>query len=231
MIRIGILEAGRPPEALASLHGSYPDMVERFLGAGYSYRRFDVAHLHYPERADACDAYVITGSAADAFGDAEWIAVLKTFLRAVRGNFALVGLCFGHQIMAEAFGGRVARAELGWGVGLHSYAIADRPDWMDEVDALSLMASHRDQVIEKPPEARIVARSFFCPMAALNYEQDRAISFQAHPEFERDFAAALLQHGPQAEALKEVARETIADPNDNARVGDWVRRFLAMSVG
>lgn len=231
MIRVGILEAGRPPDALVPAHGSYPGMVERFLGPGYDYRRFDVARLHYPESADVCDAYVITGSAADAFGEAEWIIALKAFLRQVRGKAALVGLCFGHQIMAEAFGGRVARAELGWGIGLHSYAVAERRLWMDDVEALSLMASHRDQVVAKPPRAIVVARSFFCPMAVLDYAEDRAISIQPHPEFERDFAAALVRRGTHEEERKEIALETIAQPNDNAAMARWVRRFLNDAAG
>lgn len=233
MIRIGILQAGLPPAPLSDRFGSYPAMIATLLGDGHDYRTFDAMRGELPQGPDACQAYVVTGSAADAFAQADWIGQLRQFLRSAAGRAALVGICFGHQLMAEAFGGRVARADMGWGIGLHSYIVRARQDWMDETEAFSLPASHRDQVTIRPERATLIASSFFCPVAALEYEDFPALSFQAHPEFDPDFARALIRQKqgidyPDDDA--EIALATLDYPADRPLIGEWIRRFIARAA-
>lgn len=231
---VGILETGAPPAQLEPTYGRYSQMIERLLCDAFSCETFNVANHQFPDDVEACAAYVVTGSAADAFGDASWILALKAFLSQARGRAPLVGICFGHQVMAEAFGGRVARSDKGWGIGLHAYGVLRRASWMDEeTEAFVLPASHRDQIVEKPPAAAIVAGSYFCPIAAIDYEDFPAISFQAHPEFELEFARALIERNkgvayPISQA--ELALQSLELPDDCARVRRWVRRFLAGSL-
>ncbi len=156
-MRIGILETGAPPDPLKPAFGDYPAMFERLLGDGFDYAVFDVPAGGFPDRPEACDAYVVTGSAAGVYDPLPWIAPLETFLRQAKGRAALVGVCFGHQIMAQAFGGRVVKSDRGWGVGLHTYRVLDRRPWMDEAETVSVPASHQDQVVELPPGARVIA--------------------------------------------------------------------------
>ena len=92
----------------------------------------------------------MTGSAAGVYDDLPWIAPLKSFLRDVDGRAKLVGLCFGHQILAAAFGGTVEKSAKGWGIGLHTYDLFERADWMDDATRISVPAIHQDQVIVPP---------------------------------------------------------------------------------
>jgi GMP synthase-like glutamine amidotransferase len=140
---------------------------------------------------------------------------------------SLVGIFFGHQVMAEAFGGHVAKSERGWGVGLHTYPIVRREWWMDDAQAVSVPASHQDQVVLQPPDTDVVASSLFTPYAGLAWRKRRAISFQFHPEFEPDYARALIEARRERLPQADAALASLDRPNDNGRVGGWIRRFLA----
>src|SRR5688500_18244327 len=103
------METGVPPEKLATRCGSYPELLERLIGPGISSRTYHARRGRLPKRADECDAYVISGSTAGVYDDRAWIGPLKDFLVEAKGKAAMVGVCFGHQIMAEAFGGKVEK--------------------------------------------------------------------------------------------------------------------------
>lgn len=232
-MRLGILETGGPPPALALRFGDYPAMFERLLGPAFAYRTFDVAAGALPRRPEDCDGYVVTGSPAGVYDDLPWLGSLKAFLVEAKGRAALVGVCFGHQIMAEAFGGRVVKSPKGWGVGLHRYDVVERAPWMDDATSFAIPASHQDQVVEAPPGARLLAASAFTPYAMLTYADQPAISMQGHPEFEAAYAEALLlsrRGDALGEAETAAAVATLRQPNDDARVGGWIRRFLERSI-
>ena len=223
-MRLAILEAGAPPPALEEEFGRYPAMFESLLGLDA--RTYDVEAGALPPDVTRHDAYLITGSSAGVYEDLPWIPKLSTFLRAAKGKARLVGICFGHQIMAEAFGGRVEKSAKGWGAGLHSYPIVARPAWLDGPPLVSAPASHQDQVVSQPPGTEIVASSLFTPYAALAWTDFSAISFQFHPEFSPDFAKALIAQRYDRVPDPDAAIASLDGPNDNQRVGDWIRRFL-----
>jgi GMP synthase-like glutamine amidotransferase len=228
-MRVGFLETGGPPELFEASFGDYPAMFERLLGDGFQYQTFDIVAGALPARPDACDAYVLTGSSAGVYDDLPWIVPLKHFLQSAKGQAALVGICFGHQIMAEAFGGKVVKSDKGWGVGLHTYQVVDRRPWMDQAPTIAAPASHQDQVVELPPGARVMASSVFSPFGALAYEDQPAISIQLHPEFEPAYAKALIDSRRGSRFTDPVADAAIASldaPDDRERVGGWIRRFL-----
>lgn len=227
--RIGVLQAGAPPEALSG-RGAYGEMTLALLGPGFVHHIFDVQAGELPGGPEVADAYVVTGSSAGVYDALDWIAPLKGFLQAASGCAKLVGVCFGHQLMAEAFGGVVAKSHKGWGIGLHAYDLVRRERWMDDgPPRFAIPASHQDQVIVPPPRARVVAESAHAPFAALAYADHPAISFQGHPEFAPAFAQALIESRrgdrfSDAEADRAVA--SLREPHDLERVGGWIRRFL-----
>ena len=128
--------------------------------------------------------------------------------------------------MAETFGGRVARSEKGWGVGLQQYEVFERAPWMDEAECVSLPVSHQDQVIERPPGSKRLAGSDFCDIGMLAYEDQPAMSFQFHPEFEPDYAAALIELRRDRLENAEAAVASLRKPNDSARIAGWIRNFV-----
>ena len=223
---IGILETGRPPACLQARWGSYADMTRTMLGRQRSYRIYDVQAGILPAEPDECAAYVVTGSSAGVHDDLPWIAPLLDALRRIRGHAKLVGICFGHQAMAQAFGGEVARSPRGWGVGLHRYEIVEPPPDMREPRGFAIPAFHQDQVVRLPPGARVLAASAFTPYASIGYGED-AVSVQGHPEFSLPFSAALIEaerdlYGP----LAAPARLSLLQPEDSQRAADWLGAFI-----
>ena len=224
---IGILETGRPPGDLAGRFGDYPAMIAALLGPGFETRSYDVVGGEWPERPEAHDAYVITGSPAGVYEDLPWIAPLKEFLRAAKGKARLVGICFGHQIMAEAFGGRVEKSDRGWGVGLQTYGVRARAPWMDDAERVAIPVSHQDQVVAQPPKTTILAASDFTPFGVLAWRDQPALSMQFHPEFSPEFAKALIEHRREALPDPDAALASLDRPDDRDRVAGWIRSFLA----
>ncbi len=228
MTRIAILETGAPPPALAARHGDYPAMFRDLLGEGFEFETFDVQAGQWPDPM-AFDAAIITGSTAGVYETEAWIGDLLDWIRAAKGRTRLVGVCFGHQAMAQALGGRVEKSDRGWGVGLHRYEVASPEPWMSPVAAaVAIPASHQDQVVEKPAAARVILRSDFTPFAGLAWGED-AISMQAHPEFTPAFATELTagRHDRIDPALVERAVDSLKAPDDRGLVGGWIKAFIA----
>lgn len=206
---IGILETGRPPESLQAQWGTYADMVRTMLGQERAYRVYDVQAGELPADPADCAAYVITGSSAGVYDELPWIAPLLETLRAIRGRAKLVGICFGHQAMAKAFGGEVTKSPKGWGLGMHRYQLVEPSPETVEPLMIAIPAFHQDQVMALPPGARVLAASEFTPYAALGYDDD-TFSVQGHPEFTPEFSRS--SHRRATGSLWRVGRPGPAVP-------------------
>ena len=225
-MKIGILETGEPPAPLRERFGHYDSMFRKLLGEHYDFTTYDVRQGELPADPSEQHAYLVTGSPAGVYDDLPWIVPLKQFLRAASGKAKLVGICFGHQVMAEAFGGRVEKSNKGWGVGLHCYQVLERASWMDDGDSFACPVSHQDQIVELPPAARILAGSEFSGFGLIEYRDQPAISFQCHPEFEPDFAKALIEVRRERLPDADEAIASLDRPNDCERLANWIRGFL-----
>ena len=183
---IGILQTGLAPDALTDQMGDYPDMFARLLaGHGFTFRTFRVVEGQFPADVTTCDGWLITGSRHGTYEDHPWIAPLEQFIRdSFAAHVPMVGVCFGHQIIAQAMGGTVERYAGGWAVGAQDYDFDGK--------TLTLNAWHRDQVTQAPVDATVVAHNDFCANAALLYD-DRAFTVQAHPEFQPAFIDGLIK--------------------------------------
>ena len=223
---IGILETGFPPQALQPKWGTYASMIRTMLGEAREYRTYRVYDGELPKDPAECSAYVITGSSAGVYDDLPWIPPLLDFLRAARGHAKMIGICFGHQAMAVAFGGKVVKSPKGWGLGMHRYEIVEPPPSMREPRAIAIPAFHQDQVVTLPPDARVLAASDFTPYASLGYDEN-TVSVQGHPEFSAHFSAALIEARRDIYgAAATPALLSLIQPNDCGRAAEWLQHFL-----
>ena len=225
-MNVGILETGKPPEALRGRFTDYPAMFADLLGPEFTVTAYDVQAGDLPASPEAHPAYLVTGSPAGVYDELPWMAPLKAFLRAAKGKAKLVGICFGHQIMAEAFGGKVEKSARGWGVGLQTLEVCGTAPFLGGERAVSIPASHQDQIVVQPPASRVIAANAFSPYGVLGYEDQPALSMQFHPEFTPDFAKALIEARRADLPEPDAALASLDQPNDRDAVAGWIRRFL-----
>jgi GMP synthase-like glutamine amidotransferase len=222
-MRVGILLAGRCPTELRERHGDYDEMFERLLqGRGFEFTTYAVLDGVLPAHASAEDGWLVTGSKAGVYEDHDWIPPLQALLREAYANAVpTVGICFGHQILAQALGGTVRKFPGGWSVGLKHYAL------QGDVEEARVLAWHQDQVIEPPPDARVVGSSPFCRYAALAYG-DKAYSIQPHPEFTNEFVTDLLavRRNILPEHVFADAEASMGPQTSSAQIADRIAEVL-----
>ena len=220
-MKIGILQTGDAPEALLD-QGDYPDMFQRLLdGHGFDFATYRVLDMQFPASVHDCDGWLITGSRHGVYEDHPFIAPLEEFIRkAFAAGVPVAGVCFGHQIMAQALGGKVEKFQGGWSTGPTEYDF--------DGETLRINAWHQDQVVQPPPGARTIATSPFCQYAGLAYGKT-GYSVQAHPEFGDDFVEGLIEKrgkGVVPDAVLAEARARLGAPLDNARIADQIADFF-----
>ena len=221
-VKIGILQTGHAPDDILKDMGDYDAMFARLLdGHGFTYVTYDVVDGLFPGGVDACDGYIITGSKHGAYEALPWIAPLEQFIRDVYADGRpMVGICFGHQIIAQAMGGTVEKFENGWAVGRTDYEIEGAP--------VTLYAWHQDQVTAVPETAQVVGGNAFCENAALLYG-DRIFTVQPHPEHTPDFVSRLIEtRGPGVvpDPLLDAAKSHVNAPVHNQLLADRMAAFL-----
>ena len=231
---LGILETGRPPEELQSTYGSYADMFKRLLGAADSSLEFKVYAVldnQLPTSPQDCDAWLVTGSRHGVYENLPWMLQLQDFIRAVwQAEVPMIGICFGHQIIAAALGGRVEKSTKGWGVGLQEYKVQKSQAWMGEQPSITFNAMHQDQVVELPANAEVFASSEFCEYAGLVYG-GRILTFQGHPEFTTEFEENLLKLRRGSVIPNPIADQALngleqGELKPEAQSGQWMADFL-----
>lgn len=222
-MKIGILQTGRSPEEMRETHGDYDDLFKRMLaGRGFSFDTYPVLDGLLPEDPSDADGWLITGSRFGAYEDHDWIPPLEAFLRrAYAADVPIVGVCFGHQILAQALGGKVEKYRGGWSTGAVDY------DMVEGGGPETIMAWHQDQITELPPDARVLGRTEFCPYAILAYG-DRALTVQPHPEFSREFVADLIEARRDVlpPDVAEAARTRLDRPLTSPRFADRFEAFF-----
>jgi len=237
MPKITILETGLVSPAQRARHGSFPQMFERMIAAADAAASFATVRLAdgeaLPDPA-RLEAILITGSPAGVYDGLDWIAPLERFVRAAYdARTPMVGVCFGHQLIAQALGGVVRKSEKGWGIGRHVYDVLPG-NGVIEGDTIAIAASHQDQVITPPTDARTILHSPFTPHAGLLYGNGATLSVQPHPEFDAAFAEVCCDKAGQygaPEPLVASAKASLEQPLDRASLGEAIARFLARPRG
>ena len=232
-MQLRILETGEPPAPLKGQFGDYPAMIERMLAPllpGGSFSSSPVFENAALPTLGEFDATIITGSPAGVYEGHQWIAPLEEFVRrAASARKPIIGICFGHQLLAQAFGGKVEKSAKGWGVGLHDYELTGRGAWITPAQSrVGCAVSHQDQVVRAPEGAQSIGGSEFCPNGILEYAQGPILSFQQHPEFSHDYAAALmrLRKDRIPDATIQAGLDSLKQKSDRDHMAQWIANFL-----
>jgi GMP synthase-like glutamine amidotransferase len=233
-LRIGLLQCDHVADELVDSHGDYQDMFSDLLHAqdqDIEVAIYDLTADNFPIDLHSCDGYIITGSQFSAYDDIPWIHKAKKLVADLyEAEIPTIGICFGHQLIAESLGGKVEKAvEKGWGVGVQNWDIKDTRKWMGDnaPDNFSLRASHQDQVVEMPADSKLYASSDFCPIAGFQTGK-HFLSMQGHPEFSKEYSSALISKRVDRIGVdvSATAQQSLKKGVDNNDVGAWMVEFI-----
>jgi GMP synthase (glutamine-hydrolysing) len=233
-LHVGLVICGTPPPALTEYADGYLPMFRDLLEPhGLTLDAVEVRSGPVRPEPERFDGYLLTGSATSVYDDEPWIADAEDLVRAVvDAGIPLAGVCFGHQLIAQALGGRVEKAAAGWGAGVHTYTVATPLDGLgDDTGTMRLQAMHQDQVLDAPEGAVVWATSDHCPIAGYTVG-DAVWTVQAHPEFTAPFATGVIGlreevFGPDLHAR---AAATVDDPTDADAVAAAMAAFFRTAV-
>lgn len=197
--------------------------------APFDYEFFHVAEGEFPSSPTACDAYLVTGSPQGVYDTDGWLPPLADFIRqSYAEGRKLVGICFGHQMIANSLGGVARKSEKGWGIGLRPFHIHTAKPWMaPNLDTCTLNFIHQDQVITLPEGAELLAGNDHCHNAMFSMGS-QVFAMQGHPEYLPDAMETLLHYLGEHDGLPvEDALVSLAQAQPDTRtVAQWIVNFL-----
>ena len=234
-MRLGILDCDRLDPDLADRFGPvYSEMFIRGfqpLAPELEFRVWSAIDGELPEDLHECDAWLITGSRHDAYSDIPWIQALRGWIRhAHDADVKLAGICFGHQVIAQALGGEVVKSTKGWGLGVSVHPMLEDAPWMAPArDHIRILASHQDQVALLPPGATRLAGNDFCPNFMF-LQGDNIVAIQGHPEFSVEYNRALIERrrGLLPDERNQSSLSSLEGEVDSTTMMQWLLQFLGI---
>ncbi|MCB0034481.1 MAG: hypothetical protein KDE51_10700 [Anaerolineales bacterium] len=231
-MRLGILNACSPADEAEFGTEEFTTFQAFFALAEHNFvlTEYRITEGHFPATPHECDGYLITGSPKGVYDDEPWIKPLEAFInRCYEAQQKLVGICFGHQMLAHALGGRTEKSDKGWGIGLRQFEILEQRPWMNPpLEKGALYFAHQDQVMQLPPNAQLLAGDSFCPNTMFTMG-NQVLGVQGHPEFTRSYMGAIV------ELLRPYMDETTTQEGlasleqgaaDNKVMAQWIVNFL-----
>lgn len=230
-MKIGILQCCSVLTEFQGQFGDYPDMIKNLLleiDPNLDFLLYDIRQHDFPTTADECDAYITTGSRNSTYEELSWIPPFKKLIINLHQHKKkLVGICFGHQLIADALGGYTELSDKGWGVGISQNRILKKKAWMiPELEQLNIVVSHQDQVTELPPGAELIASSDFCPNYMYQID-NHILSIQGHPEFSKNYSETLMRHRAEKlgqETLQQGLGSLSLETHDRIMM-QWIMNF------
>lgn len=228
-MKIGLLECDDVAGRFPRVQGGYREMFAQLLPE-FSFRYYRSYAGEIPVQPSECDAWMATGSKYSVYEGLEWVEQLCAFIRQLHTEKKpFVGICFGHQLLARALGGEVAKAQQGWGIGVLPVEVVKEEPWMmPPKRELRLQHSHQDQVQKLPPGSVLLARSPHCEVGIFRVGETM-LGIEGHPEFTVAFGAALISSRAErlGRGLAENALASLSQPADGPTVGRWIERFVS----
>ncbi|VFB09788.1 glutamine amidotransferase, class I [Aeromonas salmonicida] len=234
-MRLGILDCDRLDPDLADHFGPvYSEMFIkgfRALAPELEFRIWSALDGELPDDLQECDAWLITGSRHDAYSDLPWIQALRAWIRLAHdADVKLAGVCFGHQVIAQALGGEVVKSTKGWGLGVSVHPMLATGSWMQPgLDQIRILASHQDQVALLPPGATRLAGNDFCPNFMF-LQGDHIVAIQGHPEFSVEYNRALIERRRDflSDDRYQSSLSSLEGEVDSATMMQWLLQFLGI---
>lgn len=240
-MKLGLLLCDHVNPRLIDEHGDYADMFfdslvneqlrSKILSTSLEIVNYAVIDDEFPDAVEDCDAYLVSGSQHSVNDDYPWLKKLYLLVNLIyQNNKPLIGICFGHQLIAAALGGKVEASENGWGVGASKCKRLTTHACMQEdeaVTAVSLLYSHQDQITRLPPESQVLMANDFCQYAMIECGE-RFLGIQGHPEFSKGYSRALLELRREIlpEMVHKRAIDSLNNELDSQRVKQWILRYL-----
>ncbi len=224
-MKLGILKAGPVSPDLYSKFGDYSSSFEQLLGSDlFDIQGWDIFESSFPESINQCDGWLISGSKYGVYDNLEWIPILEDFIRSCfAASKPLIGVCFGHQAMAQALGGKVTKFEGGWCVG--------RTRYIYQGEQIHLNSWHQDQIVVLPPGAKVLGQNDFCRYAFLSYGP-KAFSLQPHPEFPHEYVKGLIEFRGKnvvPENLLNAAKQGLGQKVNSEMIANHIKGVLGKS--
>jgi GMP synthase-like glutamine amidotransferase len=233
-MKIGILQCDHVRSELQPKFGNYPEMFATMIHSQnprHELLYFAACDAELPDQTDLCEAYILTGSASSVYEDLQWIRDLESFVRCLhQQNVPTVGICFGHQLLAQALGGETLKSPKGWGVGIAHHRVVGKKDWMiPKVEEVKVLVSHQDQVTKLPPQAQRILQSEFCPNAMFQHGE-HIIGCQGHPEFTPEYSRALMlmRKGEMPETVLQAGLDSLTKYTEVGPIPLWIENFLKL---
>lgn len=231
-MKVGLLECDHVREELQHIAGDYRQMFPALflqVAPDWEFEFYDVCNGKFPSSVDACDAYICTGSKNSVYDEEEWVNDLKDFVREIHSSDKVfVGVCFGHQMLGEALGGKVEKASIGWCVGVHAFELVQLEEWMNPARShFNLLMMCQDQVQLLPPSSIRLAQTADCPNAMFRIGKNM-LGIQAHPEFPKVYDQALMELRVDriGKAKVDLGIASLELPTHELVMAEWIRKFV-----
>ena len=234
-MKICILHIGSASPDVATKHPPAPDRFRNLLGPMLPETQwFTISCINdkVPDQPDQFDAYLITGGKYSVFDEYDWQKTLFQFIRVVYNKcIPIAGICYGHQAIAYALGGKVERSDNGWGAGIKLVNVINPPHWVTPSQRnVRLLSMHQDEVVQLPLQATQFMKSDHCEYAGY-FIDDHVLGIQHHPDFTKELCRDLIiKRKARIGEKSQSALASLSGDHNGYDVCQWMANFFRLGA-